>query len=120
MSRFSSMKSAASNTLSKLLNRVNVGIAMSMATMQAFAQTQGLQLTPQNDAVTAQGQSVMNTVGSWLLFFGLGTVTVCVMVQGYKMLFKKHQWSDVGHIFLGALFIGGAGTLAGIVFKVIS
>jgi hypothetical protein len=79
-----------------------------------------LSLSQQTDAIATQGTSIMSTVGSWLLYAGLGVVTIAVMVQGYKMIFKKHQWGDVGHIFLGAVFIGGASVIAGIFFRVLS
>lgn len=101
----------------RLLARITFLVLLMMICSHAFAD--GLQLSEQNDAIAQQGNSLLNRIGSYLLFFGLSTVTICVMIQGYKMMFKKHQWNDVGHIFLGALFIGGAGTIAGIAFKII-
>ncbi|HEY8096972.1 MAG TPA: TrbC/VirB2 family protein [Methylobacter sp.] len=95
-----------------------VAVASLAASGAAFAQ-QALNLSQQNDAVSTQSVSLMSTIGSWLLYSGLGVVTICIMLQGYKMMFKKHEWSDVGHVFMGAVFIGGAATLAGIFFKVL-
>ena len=101
------------------IKRLVAGVTSVFWSVVAFAQP-ALNLSQQTDAVQTQATSIMSTVGSWLLYSGLGVCTVAIMIQGYKMMFKKHQWSDVGHIFMGAVFIGGAAILAGIFFKVLS
>ena len=107
-----------SSKISKFFNYVLFLALTVLSAAHSYAQ-QALNLSQQTDAVQTQSISIMSTVGSWLLYSGLGVCTIAIMIQGYKMMFKKHQWSDVGHIFLGAVFIGGAGILAGIFFKVL-
>lgn len=86
--------------------------------MSGAAAAQALNLGGGTDAVGQQAITVLSQVGSWLQYLGLAVVTIAVLVQGYKVMFKQHRWGDVGHVLLGAAFIGGAGTLAGIFMKI--
>lgn len=64
----------------------------------------------------AQGLSTVNTfmttVVNLLRGAGVLIVTIAIMWVGYKMLFKGASFSEVATIFVGALLIGGAATIA--------
>ncbi len=100
--------------------RINGAALATGAVMLGMAGTafaQALSLSGGADMVGQQAVSTLSTIGSWLEYSGLGFVTVATLVQGYKVVAKQHRWSDLGHVLLGGLIIGGAGTLAGIAMQ---
>ena len=82
------------------------------------AMAQALSLAGGADAVGQQAVSTLSTIGSWLEYAGLGSATIAVLIQGYKVMMKQHRWGDVGHVLLVAGIIGGASTLAGIFMRI--
>lgn len=98
---------------------MSYAVAALLLSSVALAQTApgALTISTTSDALTTQGVSMMSTVASWLTYFGIGTCTLAVLFQGYKVMFKSHRWGDVGHVLGGAIMIGGAATIAGLVFK---
>lgn len=76
-----------------------VGVALLAAPGAAFAQ--------------AEVTTLLTKVVDWLKAGGLIVVTLAIMWVGYKILFAGARFADVAYIFIGALFIGSAATIAG-------
>jgi type IV secretion system protein VirB2 len=64
----------------------------------------------------AQGLSKVNSLLQNLLTLLQGAsaviVAIAVIAVGYKMIFQQARWSEVSNIVIGALFIGGASSIA--------
>lgn len=97
------------------MKKVSVSsVAIGMWAFAGVAMAQALNVGGGGGSVGQQGLSVLSLIGSILTYLGVGTVTCAVIVQGYKIIFKQHRWSDVGNVLVGAAFIGGASTIAGL------
>lgn len=83
----------------------------------AFALTAlvGVALLAAPEAAYAQAEvtSFLTKVVNWLKAGGLLIVTLAIMWVGYKILFAGARFADVAYVFIGALFIGSAATIAG-------
>lgn len=67
--------------------------------------------------VFAQGLSNVTTILQNVLTVLQGAsaviVAIAVITVGYRMIFQHARWSEVSNIVIGALFIGGATSIAG-------
>jgi type IV secretion system protein VirB2 len=59
--------------------------------------------------------TALSNIQSILTGAGLAVVTLALSWAGYKMLWKGAQWDEISSIVIGAVVIGGAGTLAGLI-----
>lgn len=89
-------------TTNGYVSRVKVvGLSLSLVGAQAFA----------------QGLSNVNTILQSVLTVLQGAsaviVAIAVITVGYRMIFHHARWTEVSNIVIGALFIGGATSIAG-------
>ena len=78
-----------------------VALSASLASAQAFAQgLSNVNTILQNVLTVLQGASAV-------------IVAIAVITVGYRMIFHHARWSEVSNIVIGALFIGGATSIAG-------
>jgi len=70
-----------------------------------------------SERAIAQGLSNVNTILQSVLTVLQGAsaviVAIAVITVGYRMIFQHARWSEVSNIVIGALFIGGATSIAG-------
>ncbi len=83
--------------------------AIALSTLVGFA----LLAAPGAAFAQAEITSLLTRVVGWLQAGGLLIVTLAIMWVGYKILFAGARFADVAYIFIGALFIGSAATIAG-------
>lgn len=93
------MKSNTPSRTNAFVLATLVGAALLAAPSAAFAQ--------------AEITSLLTKVVDWLKAGGLLIVTLAIMWVGYKILFAGARFADVAYVFIGALFIGSAATIAG-------
>lgn len=81
----------------------------------ALAAMLGVALLAMPELALAQAQvnSTLQRVADLLTGAGILVVTIAIIWVGYKMIFAGARFSDVAHILIGAILIGGAGTFAG-------
>jgi type IV secretion system protein VirB2 len=60
-----------------------------------------------------QATTVLTNVQTVLVGLGVVVVTIAILWAGFKMVFQHHKWSEIAHIVMGAIFIGGASAIAG-------
>ena len=77
-------------------------MAALFAAEPALAQTGGLEKT----------NTFANNVLAILRGVSITTVTIAIMLAGYKFMFKHADLAEVGKILIGGLLIGGAAELA--------
>ena len=56
--------------------------------------------------------STLQSVVSLLQGAGVLVVTIAIIWSGYKMIFQHARWADVSTLVFGAIFIGGAASMA--------
>ena len=66
-------------------------------------------------ATLTVGQTVLQTVITWLTGTAVAVATVAFCFVGYRMMFAAAQWKDVAPVFWGAVIIGAAGAIAAVV-----
>lgn len=93
------VNSVRSSRLGALALAVLVGAAFLLSPEAAFAQ--------------AQVNTVLTRVVTMLTGAGVLVLTVAIIWVGYKMIFAGARFSDVAHILIGGILIGGAATFAG-------
>jgi type IV secretion system protein VirB2 len=52
--------------------------------------------------------TVLTNVQTILTGIAVVVTTIAILWAGFKMLFQHHKWSEIAHIVIGGLFIGGA------------
>ena len=67
--------------------------------------------TPAYAGLTA-GTNMLNQVVAWLGGLALGVTTIVIMWNGYKVMTKQAQFTDLASVFIGAVVIGAAGAIA--------
>jgi type IV secretion system protein VirB2 len=70
-------------------------------------------LAPEAAFAQAQVNTVLTRVVTMLTGAGVLVLTVAIIWVGYKMIFAGARFSDVAHILIGGILIGGAATFAG-------
>ncbi|QBM30640.1 TrbC/VirB2 family protein [Hydrogenophaga pseudoflava] len=80
----------------------------------ALAALVGLAFLVSPEAAFAQAQvnTVLSRVVTMLTGAGVLILTVAIIWVGYKMIFAGARFSDVAHILIGGILIGGAATFA--------
>jgi type IV secretion system protein VirB2 len=58
----------------------------------------------------------LNKVQMFLLTIGGVTVTIAIMVTGYRMMFNAAQWKDTAPVFWGGILVGSATALSSLFF----
>jgi type IV secretion system protein VirB2 len=66
-------------------------------------------------ATLTVGQSMLQTVITWLTGTAVAVATVAFCFVGYRMMFAAAQWKDVAPVFWGSVIIGAAGAIAAVV-----
>jgi type IV secretion system protein VirB2 len=56
--------------------------------------------------------TVLTNVQTILTGVAVVVTTIAILWAGFKMLFQHHKWSEIAHIVIGGLFIGGAAGFA--------
>ena len=74
-------------------------LLMAVMTEPAYAQ-----LAPVN--------TLTNTILRTLQVASLGLVTAAIIWAGIKMAWQHAKWAEISNVFIGAMIIGGAGTIA--------
>lgn len=88
------------NVVGKVVQAVLTAALISMAFADpAFAQL---------DRAT----TVLTNIQTLLVGIAVVVTTIAILWAGFKMLFQHHKWSEIAHIVMGALFIGGASGFA--------
>ncbi|QVN18976.1 TrbC/VirB2 family protein [Burkholderia pyrrocinia] len=67
--------------------------------------------------LSSQASTILNQVSAALTAIGVVTCTIAIMWAGFKMLFQHVQFGDIAKIFIGAILIGGASTMAGVLLS---
>jgi type IV secretion system protein VirB2 len=62
-----------------------------------------------------QATTVMNMVQTVLVGLAVTIVTIAIMMAGFKIIFQHAKVSEVSHILIGGILIGGATGLASLV-----
>ena len=67
-------------------------------------------------ALFENANTLLQDVGQGLLGLAVATITIAVIVVGYKVLWDGKNLKDCSNIIIGAAIIGGASALAGAIF----
>lgn len=65
-------------------------------------------------AQVAQVNTTLTTIKSILTGVSVVVVTIAIMWAGFKMIFQHAKFGDIANIFIGAMLIGGAAGIAGV------
>ena len=81
----------------------------------ALAAMVGVALLAMPELALAQAQvnTTLQRVVDLLTGAGILVVTIAIIWVGYKMVYAGARFTDVAHILIGAILIGGAATIAG-------
>lgn len=89
-------------------NAITVSIAIASSAYMAHANAGAVGgVTP--------GSTLLTTVATWLQAIGVITVTIALMLAGYKFLFQQARLQDISNIVIGGILIGGAALIAGLI-----
>lgn len=70
-------------------------------------------LTSNAYAQISKVNTVMGKVQTTLVGVAVTIFTIAVMWAGFKMAFQHAKWSEVSHIVIGGILVGGAAGIAG-------
>ncbi|KVU84282.1 hypothetical protein WK76_24970 [Burkholderia ubonensis] len=78
------------------------------------AMVMGLMLVdPAFAQITSQASTILNDISTGLTALGVVICTIALMWAGFKMMFQHARFGDIANIFIGAMLVGGASTIAG-------
>jgi type IV secretion system protein VirB2 len=88
--------------MERLLQVVCLAILATLMADPAFAQ------------ITSQASTILNDLSTGLTALGVVICTIALMWAGFKMMFQHARFGDIANIFIGAMLVGGASTIAGV------
>ena len=99
----------------KMIQRINAVVGKVRTTRFAALSVAAGELMlamPAAQAQLAQVNTTMNNVQMVLAGVSVTSLTIATMLAGYKIMFQHAKISDVGHIIIGGLLVGGASGIA--------
>jgi type IV secretion system protein VirB2 len=67
--------------------------------------------------ITSQASTILNDISTGLMAVGVVICTIALMWAGFKMMFQHARFGEIANIFIGAMLVGGASTIAGVLLS---
>jgi len=67
--------------------------------------------------ITSQASTILNDISTGLTAIGVVICTIALMWAGFKMMFQHARFGEIANIFIGAMLVGGAATIAGVLLS---
>ncbi|SDE08889.1 TrbC/VirB2 family protein [Paraburkholderia lycopersici] len=67
--------------------------------------------------ITSQASTILNDISTGLMAIGVVICTIALMWAGFKVMFQHARFGEIANIFIGAMLVGGASTIAGVLLS---
>lgn len=67
--------------------------------------------------ITSQASTILNDISTGLTAIGVVICTIALMWAGFKVMFQHARFGEIAGIFIGAMLVGGASTIAGVLLS---
>ncbi|MGX7006061.1 TrbC/VirB2 family protein [Caballeronia sp. KNU42] len=91
--------------------------AARLAARRAVVSVSTLGLVSPAFAQLSQANTFLQSVATALEGVGVVVCTIAILWAAFKLMFQAARFTEISHIFIGAMLAGGAATFAGWMFS---